>query len=136
MDAEAERQMRARARAIDDEFVRILDRLFVAVARDVPHHDAVALFDLLVADFGIDQRGAPHMRKRRLPADDFRDHGIDQRGVVAQLLILVRVLAQRQHRAAHGVAGGIVAADDQQDDVAHQIVGVHVPGRIAMRHHR
>ena len=46
------------------------------------------------------------------------------------------MLVQRQHRAAHGVAGGVVAADDQQDDVAHQIIGVHVPGRVAMRHHR
>src|ERR1700743_2042418 len=37
VNAETERQMRARPRAIDDEFVRALDRLLVAVARDVPH---------------------------------------------------------------------------------------------------
>ena len=113
-----------------------LDRLLVAVARDVPHHDAVALLDLLAADLGVDQRGAPHMRQRRLPADHLRHHGVDQRRIVAQLLVLVGMLVQRQHRAAHGVAGGVVAADDQQDDVAHQIVGVHVPRGVAVRHHR
>src|SRR5207302_9650669 len=56
MDAEAERQMRAWTGTIDDELIRVLDRLLVAVAGDVPHHDAVALLDLLVSDFGIDQR--------------------------------------------------------------------------------
>src|ERR1700753_2644341 len=61
MDAETERQMGARPGAVDDELVRVLDRLFVAVARDVPHHHAVALADGLAAEFGIDQCGAPHM---------------------------------------------------------------------------
>ncbi len=76
------------------------------------------------------------MRQRRLPADHLGHHGIDQLGIFAQLLVLVGMLVQRQHRAAHGVAGGVVAADDEQDDVAHQIVGVHVAGGFAVRHHR
>src|SRR5205085_5882576 len=69
MDAEAERQVRPRPGTIDDELVGLLDRLFIAIARDVPHHDALALLDLLVPDLGVDQRSAPHVRQRRLPAD-------------------------------------------------------------------
>src|SRR5216683_3224559 len=136
MNAEPKRQMGAGPGAIDDKVVRVLDTLFVAIARDVPHHDPVALADFLAAEFGIDQRRTPHMRQRRLPANDFGHHGVDQRRIVAQLLVLVGVFVQRQHRAAHGVAGSVIAADDQQDDVAHQIVGVHVPGGFAVRHHR
>src|SRR6185295_2403340 len=47
VDAEAERQMGARASAVDDELVGTLDAFLVAVAGDVPHHDAVTLLDLL-----------------------------------------------------------------------------------------
>src|ERR1700730_16606296 len=78
VDAEAERQMGAGPGAVDDEVVGVLDALFVAIAGDVPHHHPVALADFLVSDFGIDQRGAPHMRQWRLPANDFRHHRIDQ----------------------------------------------------------
>src|ERR1700740_1948239 len=58
VDAEAERQMRAWPRAIDQELVGALDRLLVAVARDVPHHDLVALLDLLAAELGVLKCGA------------------------------------------------------------------------------
>src|SRR5262249_4198322 len=76
MNAEAERQMIARTRAVDDELVRAVDDLLVAIAGYVPHHDAVTLPDRLAAELGIGQRGAAHMRKRRLPADHLRDHGV------------------------------------------------------------
>src|SRR6267142_6220598 len=45
MNAEAERQMRAGPGAVNDEIVGILDAIFVAIARDVPHYDPVALAD-------------------------------------------------------------------------------------------
>src|SRR3954470_2682269 len=61
VDAEAEGEVGARPRAIDDELVRPLEHLLVAVARDVPHHDAVALLDVLAANFSVLQRSAPHM---------------------------------------------------------------------------
>src|SRR6202022_3873823 len=69
VDAEAERQMRAGAGAVEDEVVGVLDGLFVAIARDVPHHHAITLADGLATEFGIFKRGAPHMRQRRLPAN-------------------------------------------------------------------
>jgi hypothetical protein len=39
--------------AVDDELVGVLDGGLVAVARQVPHHDLVALADLLAAQLGI-----------------------------------------------------------------------------------
>src|SRR5690349_810894 len=67
VDAEAERDMGARPRAVDDEVVRLLDHFLVTVARDVPHHDLVALPDLFAAELDVGQRGAAHMGERRLP---------------------------------------------------------------------
>ena len=55
--------------------------------------------------------------------------------VLAKLPVLVGILIQRQHRAGHGIAGGVVAADDEQDDVAHEVFTVHMTGGLAMGHH-
>ena len=57
VDAEAEAHVLARPRAIDDEAAGVLDRLLVAVARDVPHDDLVALADLLAAELDVGGRG-------------------------------------------------------------------------------
>src|SRR4051812_17033785 len=115
MDAEAEGKMRARPGAVDDEIVGPFDRLFVAVARDVPHHDLVTLLDLLAAELEIGQRGAAHMCQRRLPADHLGHEAVEQGGVLTQLAILFGMLAECVDRARHGVARGVVAADDQKD---------------------
>ena len=128
MDAETERQVVARLRPIDDELVRSLDRFFVAVARHVPHQHLVALFDLLALQFGVDGRGAP--------ADDLGHHVRYQAGVVAQLLIFERVLVEGQHTAGNRIAGGVVAADDQQDQVAEKLHRLHVSRRLTVREHR
>src|SRR5579871_4943561 len=89
VDAETERQMDARARAIDQELVGPLDCGLVAVARDVPHHDLVALLDLFAAKLEVIKRGAAHMRKGRLPADHFRYETVEQRRVFPQLPVLI-----------------------------------------------
>src|SRR6202011_694509 len=77
VDAEAERQMLARPRPVDQELVRTLDRLFVAVARDVPHHDLVAFLELFAAELEVVERGPAHMRQGRLPADHFGNETVD-----------------------------------------------------------
>ncbi len=122
VNAEAERQMMPRVRAIDQELVRVLDRVRIAVTRDVPHHHFLALLDLLAADLSVFERGACHVRDRRLPTDDLRHHVRDQPRVVAQLLVLVGELVQRQHAAGDGIARGVVAADDEQQNVAEVFV--------------
>src|SRR3954454_19647913 len=60
VDAEAERDMGARPNTVENEVVGTFDHLLVAVARDVPHHDLVALLDLAAAEFEIRKRGAAH----------------------------------------------------------------------------
>jgi len=92
----------------------------------------------LPGEFGVGQRGTPHMHDRRLPADDLRHHAGDQSGIVAQFLILGRVLAQRPQPTAHRIARGVVAADDQQHEVAEELGRIvdQVLRRLAMRQHR
>jgi hypothetical protein len=121
VNAEAEGEVLARAGAVGDQGVRVLDRLLVTVARDVPDHDLVALLDRLAANLGIIERSAPHMDHRRLPADDLGYQARDQPGVFAHFAQLVRILAQPPDAARHRVAGRVVAADEEQDQDAHPL---------------
>src|ERR1700733_5253193 len=57
VNAEAERDVGARPGTVDDELVGAIDGLFVAVARDVPHHHLFALPDLFAAELDILERG-------------------------------------------------------------------------------
>src|ERR1044071_6329148 len=50
VDAEAEGNVGSGPGAVDDEVVGTVDHVLVTVARDVPHHDLVALFDLPAAE--------------------------------------------------------------------------------------
>src|ERR1700682_3932026 len=95
MNAEAEGEVGARPGAVNDELVRTIDYLFVAVARDVPHHDLVTLLELLAAELDVLERGPAHMRQGRLPADHLRHETVDQRRMFAQLAVLIRRLVQR-----------------------------------------
>src|SRR6185437_5005761 len=121
--------------AIDDELVRPVDRVLVAVARDVPHDDLLALFDPLAADLGVGERGAAHMRDRALPADDLRHHALDQRRIGAQLVVLFRILVQRQQPAGDRVPRRVAAGHDQQDDVAEIFLRRILPRRLVVAEH-
>src|SRR5580698_3771789 len=61
VDAETKGQVLARSLAIDDEAVRLTYCRFVAVARQVPHRQLVALLDLLTRQFRVGQRRSPHV---------------------------------------------------------------------------
>src|SRR5580692_5391696 len=92
MDAKAKGQMLPRPLTIDDEAVRFRNRRFIAVAGQVPHRQLVALPDLLAAQFRVDQRRAPHVGERCLPADDFGYQTVDERGIGTQLGHLLRMI--------------------------------------------
>ena len=57
-------------------------------------------------------------------------------GLARSLSYSVRVLVEREHAAGHRVAGGVVAADDQQDQVAEVLLRRHVPRGLAVGQHR
>ena len=50
--------------------------------------------------------------------------------------VLVGMTVQREKAAAHGVAGRVVAADDQQAQRAHELRGGTCPGGLAVGQHR
>src|SRR3984893_12686366 len=135
VNTEAERQMLAWTGAVDDEAVGVFDRLLVAVARDVPHGDFVALADELAAKYDVFERGAAHVGDRRLVTNGLRRHRVDQFGPGAQLGEFIRVLAQEQEAAAHRIARRVVAADHEQADVAERFARAHVARGLAMRQH-
>src|ERR1700681_2081774 len=136
MNAEAEGDVGTRPGPVNDEGVRTLDELLVAAARDVPHHDLVTFLDLPAAELEVLERGPANMRQWRLPADHLRHETVDQRRTSPQLAVLIRILVQRVDAARQRVAGGIVAADDQQDQVAEEVLRVHVARGLAVNHHR
>ena len=76
------------------------------------------------------------MGQRGLPANSLGDHRSDQRRIGAQLVVLVRVLVQGINRAGDGVPRRVVAADDQQHDVAVIVPHTEVPGGLGVGHHR
>ena len=136
VDAEAERQVPPGVGPLDIEPFGIGKHALVAVARDVPHDDLVALFHLVAGDLGVFLRGAAHVRQRRLPADDFRHRGGDFRRVGLQLFPFGRIAVEGLDGARHGVAGGVVAADDEQDVIAGPLLELHVAHGVRMRHQR
>jgi len=71
-----------------------------------------------------------------LPADDLGHQALDQRRLGAQLGPLIGVVVQRQQAAGHAVARGVVAAHDQQHQVAHVLQRAHVARGGAVRQHR
>ncbi len=121
MDAEAEGDVLARPGTVDDELVGPLDRRLVAVGRQVPHHHLVTAPDGLAAELEVGQRGAAHVRHRRLPAHDLGHQAAHQRRVGAQLVPLAGVGEHGMQTARHGVARGVVAAHDQQHHIAQEL---------------
>ena len=135
VNAEAEGDVLARPRTVDDETVGLLDRIRIAVAGQVPHHHLVALADLLAGEFDVGQRGATHVRQWRLPADDLGYQACHQRRVVGEFGVLVRMAVQRKQAAADRIARGVVAADDEQDQVAEKLLPPHIARRGRMGQH-
>jgi len=126
VDAEAEREVLARPCPVDDEIFGPLDDFFIAVAGVVPHHQLFPLADGLATDLRVLERGAAHAHHRRLPANDFGNHGLHQCGGLAQFAVLPGVFVERQQAAGHRIAGGVVAADDQQDQGAQEFLWAHL----------
>src|SRR5947209_14570933 len=88
--------------AAEVEVVRVLVARLVAVGGDVPHHDLLALLDLLPVQLGVAGRRAAEVRERRKHAQRLLDGIGDQGGVIEQQLQLIAVFHERAHAAAVG----------------------------------
>src|SRR5204862_6937037 len=73
VDARAIGKMLARLGAVDDEGIGIVDGGFVAVARNVPHDDLVALANALTGQLDVTRCRAAPVDDRCLVAGRLRD---------------------------------------------------------------
>ena len=136
VDAVAEGQMTSCIFAIDNDLVCIGEDFFVPVGGNIPENDLVALFNLVTEKIVILQCSAAHMGERCLPADDFLHRIGDEIRILLQLCPLFGELAETISHARHCVAGGVVATDDQQYQIAHEFHRIHVAHMFGMDHHR
>ena len=113
--AAAERDVVVRA-ALDVEAERLVEDLFVAVGRDVPHHDLVAGLDLLAAQLEVAHRGAAEVHHRAStsggsPRPRRRCSGP---GRLRSFCELVGVVDEGEDAVRGRVAGRLVAGDGEQ----------------------
>ena len=108
----------------------------IAIAREIPQHDAIALAQLLTRQVGIGSAGAAHVRDGRLPADRLLRGIGDQRAIGTQRLERLREKRAGVDETAHRVARGIVAADDEQRDVGDAFDRRQIAHRFAVDHPR
>jgi membrane protein len=103
---------------------------FVAVRRRVEQQDAVALADLLAVDLDVAGGGAVHVAHRSRPPQHLLDRAGQQRRIGPQPRQLVGVSQQCLDAARDDVAGGLVAADEHEHRLEHDVdVGERVPRR-------
>ena len=111
-------------RAAHVERVRVGEVRRVAVGGAVEQHHLVARPHRLAAEHGVDRERAAHEDHRRGPADDLLDgRRRDAVEVGEPDLPLLGVLGEQVQALADGVAGGLVARHDEQDEEARQLVG-------------
>ena len=75
------------------------------------------------------------MRQRGLHAQHFL-HGIgNDRRILLEQLALLGILVELIDETAHRIARGVVAANDQQDQIAHEFLRAHLVHGFGMDHH-
>src|SRR5436309_994740 len=120
VDADAEAVVLVRG-AVDAERERVGEDVLVAVGRRVEDAARLALADPRPPHLHVLDGGAAELDDRAHPADDLLDGRRHQGRVAAQLLELARVLDQREQAPGGGVAGRLVAGDDEQHVVREQL---------------
>jgi Bacterial extracellular solute-binding protein len=133
VDAGAVGKMLARLGAVDDEGIGIVDRSFVAVARNVPHHNFVALPNVLASKLGVTRCGTAHMNDRCLVADHYFARVLDRLGIAEQMKAKTILVpgAQAADVVAKGEAElGVAQASEIVAVAGAQLVGP-LPGEYA-----
>ena len=139
MDAETERQMLARTRAVDDERRSGFSIASSSRLPDMYHMATLSPLRIVLPPSSVSSSAVRRMWitgvcQRMISGTML----VTSAGIVAQLAILVGILVQRQQAAGHRVARRVVAADDQQQQVAHELVRPRrqIARRLAVRQHR
>ena len=123
--ADAEAEVRV-GRAVDAEGERLVEDLLVAIRRRVEQAEfspaGMCWPRSSTSWIGVRQNWITGDVQRTISSTALSI----KRRVTAQLLQLGGVLHQRHDAAARGVAGGLVAGDDQQEAVREELEGRHV----------
>ena len=135
VDAIAKGQMPPCILAGDVELFSVFEHAFIAIGRKIPHDELVAFFDLMAELLRILGRCAAHMRKRRLIADAFLHCIGDEVWLFLEQFALIGEFIKGVNDPAHCVAGGVIAADDQQNQIAHKFHRAHLVHGGRMDHH-
>ena len=127
--------MAAGVLAFNVELVRVFKHLFISIGRKIPQDNFVTLFDLLPEHFCIFRASPPHMRKRGLHPQDFLHCIGNEFRLLFEEFALLGILVELINDAAHGIAGGVIAAHNQQYQIAHEFFRPHLVHRFGMDHH-
>ena len=124
MGAETEGQVTVRV-AIDPEVLRIAEHRLVEVRRFEHQHDLLAGFQRRAVELGVGGQRAAHVLHRRRPAQHLLDRPGQQIRLRHERLPLIAVTQQLLGAARQRVAGGLVAADQDQQCLEHDLVIRH-----------
>ena len=99
--------------AVDPEFVRIFKLLGIAIGGVIAHHHHRPLGQHHAAQLGVAMHHPPDAGRAARHAQHFLDRIGDQRGIVLNLLVLVRVGGKKPHPFCQRRRGSLVAGDHQ-----------------------
>src|SRR5581483_7361897 len=117
---EAERHVLVR-RAADVERRSVGEHVLVAVGRRVEEEQLLALRDHLTAELGVGHGGAGHVLDGADPPQHLLDGGVEQAAVGDQRLPPLALAQQLVRTARDHVARGLVAADEDQERLHHDL---------------
>ena len=121
MDAETEGDLPALP-ARDIEAFRVRERLRVAVGGVQHQEDALARPDASAANLHVLGRDPGDGRGGRVEAQHFLHRRLRARRLPAQQVLLARMVDQAHQAVGEQAGGGLVAGEEQQDAVRHQVV--------------
>ncbi len=121
-------------RPADVEFERVVEHGFVTVGGRVQQHQLLALRHELAAELDVGRGDARHVLDRRHPPQHLFDRRVEQRTIVEQRFPTLTLGQQLVHAATDHMAGGLVAADEDQQRLDHDLfviepVAVDLRGR-------
>ena len=120
---EAITKVRARFFAIDVQGIWVFEMTLIAVCRRESKMHRGALGNGDAVHLHVLGGRAAHECQRRLPADDLGHCVRDLRTVRLKHIELLGPPVHGEHPTGDGVTGGVVAADDEQEQCAEELAG-------------